>query len=75
MENKSDLRLYVSNIFNSSYFIQSEGKEFKSAYRRLAYLMTNEFQMCDHDVEEVVDGIENLVAEYIMSNREIIQVD
>jgi len=75
MENKSDIRLYVSNIFNSNYFIQSEGKEFKSAYRRLADLMTNEFQMSDHDVEEVVDAIENLVAEYIMSNSEIIRVD
>jgi len=68
MENKHEIKLAVSNIFNSSYFIQSEGKDFKSAYRRLGEFMTNELGLSNYDVDEVVDLLEDAVADYIMEN-------
>ena len=56
-----DLRCYVSDCFN-----HREGAGADSGYMRLTMLMQEEYELTHNDVDNVVDDIEELVAQYII---------
>ena len=58
-----DLRCYVSDCFNHRENYTSD-----SGYMRLAKLMQEKYNLDNNDVDEVVDDIEELVANYIKEN-------
>ena len=61
-----DLRCYVSNFFNASHVAYSMSSGVKSGYNHLSELMINDYELTHNDVDNVVDDIEELVAQYIM---------
>ena len=60
-ETESDIRSYVSDCFN-----HREGAGADSGYMRLTKLMQEEYELTHNDVDNVVDDIEELVAQYII---------
>tara|TARA_Y100000592_G_C5440588_1_gene303158 strand:+ start:167 stop:415 length:249 start_codon:yes stop_codon:yes gene_type:complete len=67
-ETLQDLRCYVSNCFNANhrYGGVEEYTRVKSGYNHLSDLMINEYDLTHNDVDNVVEDIEELVAQYIM---------
>lgn len=63
-----DLRCYVSDCFNHyGYKFDGETPD-ESGYRRLSNLMTQEYDLTNSDVDEVVSNIEDLVSKFIMEH-------
>ena len=63
-----DLRCYVSDCFNHRGYMHDGKTPDESGYRRLSNLMTQEYDLDNNDVDEVVGDIEQLVAKFIMEN-------
>ena len=63
-----DLRCYVSNCFNhAGYLLDGETRD-ESGYQQLSNLMTQEYDLTNSDVDEVVSNIEDLVSKFIMEH-------
>ena len=66
-ETLDDLRCYVSNCFNHCELGAFKcDRPSESSYMRLADLMIQEYDLTHNDVDNVVEDIEELVAQYIM---------
>ena len=61
-----DLRCYVSNCFNTNHVGYSMSGGVESGYNRLSNMMIDEYGLTHNDVDNVVEDIEELVAQYIM---------
>ena len=61
-----DLRCHVSNCFNANHVTYSMSGGVQSGYNHLSKLMIDEYDLTHNDVDNVVEDIEELVAQYIM---------
>ena len=61
-----DLRCCVSNCFNANHVTYSMSGGVQSGYNHLSKLMIDEYDLTHNDVDNVVEDIEELVAQYIM---------
>ncbi len=67
-ETLHDLRLCVSNCFNANHVTYSMSGGVMSGYKHLSKMMIDEYDLDDFDVDNVVEDIEELVAQYIIEN-------
>lgn len=65
-ETLDDLRLCVSNCFNAKVISYSMAGGVMSGYNHLSKMMIQDYDLTHNDVDNVVEDIEELVAQYIM---------
>ena len=73
MNNEQHIRCRVSDCFNANHGFRAEchqtgPKHTLSAYQLLADLLIKEYELMHYNVDDIVDDIEELVAQYIMEN-------
>lgn len=66
MTNEQHIRCRVSDCFNANHGLRYEVRHTLSAYQLLADLLINEYELMHYNVDDIVDDIEELVAQYIM---------
>ena len=68
MSDESNIRMRVSDCFNANHGFRDEVGHTLSAYQLLADLLINDYELMHHNVDNIVDDIEELVAQYIMEH-------
>ena len=61
-----DLRCYVSDCFNANHTLSDDPFAKQSGYQHLSALMVKKYGLTHNDVENVVEDIEELVAQYVI---------
>ena len=66
MTNEQHIRCRVSDCFNANHGVRHPNGGTMSAYQLLADLLINEYELMHYNVDDIVDDIEELIAQYIM---------